>query len=672
MRKLTVILAALVFVSLVAAQDEWIMLEEYASPGEGARGLYYDGKVLWNVDNESETVFTLNPYNLEVIDIFASPVDQPWGITYRTHNFWMTNFGWDTSQLVMISADTFIVEVEYNFPDYYFYGLTCDSLTQHLWISVMTHGYTKYLMEFDPDIGEVVAWHPTGGYWPLGLQYHYEEIWTNSSDWSYPDYTYLYDIETGNTNDMYTCPLAVPEGIATNDVVWWISHFRDNAPYIWKLVPPGQVVHDICWFSPQDPPSSGTLEYLNLTPRAQFMNYGMFAENEVPFFCKIIDVEAAEEVYYDSVIHDTIEPEEVISITYTPIFLAPNTVYDVIFYGDLITDDYRENDTLKVYITTTITGDFHDIAINAILEPDENEPLDLIEPVIIAQNTGEFVEYSIPFSLNILCPGDSTVELHAVCELLEVNESDTIFFNTFNPWVEGSYTFIFDGELPGDVIPSNDLCSIDTWIGAYHDVSPVEIISPPDLVNLEPFVPVVKVANLGSYDEGSFNISCTVENSEIEVYSQEVNCPMLLYGSEIQMEFPIFTPQNTGLHSLTFTTLLEVDNIPENDTILIVTDIVLSSSPDIMNLPNQFQVDGAYPNPFNASTSILLSLPKLSQVTQKLYNLNGQVVFSRQYGMLPAGIHHLSLSAAGFPSGIYLLQTQTEEFIDQRKVVLLK
>ncbi|MBU1650721.1 hypothetical protein KKA00_00760, partial [bacterium] len=77
MRKLTVILAALVFVSLVAAQDEWIMLEEYASPGEGARGLYYDGKVLWNVDNESETVFTLNPYNLEVIDIFASPVDQP-------------------------------------------------------------------------------------------------------------------------------------------------------------------------------------------------------------------------------------------------------------------------------------------------------------------------------------------------------------------------------------------------------------------------------------------------------------------------------------------------------------------------------------------------------------------------------------------------------------------
>jgi hypothetical protein len=54
-------------------QESWILLQEYESPRNYALGMYYAGKLLWHVDWDSSenihTVYTLNPYNLEVIDI---------------------------------------------------------------------------------------------------------------------------------------------------------------------------------------------------------------------------------------------------------------------------------------------------------------------------------------------------------------------------------------------------------------------------------------------------------------------------------------------------------------------------------------------------------------------------------------------------------------------------
>lgn len=574
MRMLIVISLALCSAVLPAlSQQSWIMLIEYPSPGEGARGLYYAGKLLWNVDNEAQTVFTLNPYNLEVIDIYPSPVDQPWGITQDNRRFWMTNFGNSSSQLVKLRADTFAVETTFDFPGYYFYGLTCDSTNQHLWISAMDHSYTTYLLEFDAITEEVIQWHVWPYIWNLGLQYWEDCLWVNSSDWTYPDYTYVFALDSMTVEEMLTCPLSVPEGIATNGVVWWISHFRNNDPYIWKLIPPGVEVHDIAAYA-QIFPHTGILEQLEFEPQSQFINYGSVPESEVPFVCRIWDDSTGLVVYCDSVIYyDEIAPEEIVDITYNTAYLEPNRDYTLKLYSNLLWDQHRNNDTLRVYVHTV--GGIHDLAILSILEPEDMEPLGVINPTIRVQNQGDFFESTAPVHLEIEHPDYTISEFDGQVTDLEPLEIDTIYFNPFNPPEEGEYIFTFDGMLPSDANPANDFIVMSCQIGLIHDVAPVEIISPEEYEPLQPITPLVIVENLGDYDEAAFWVSCTVEDSVSALYSQQGYCPPLEPGEQSEVVFYNFYPQYPTMFTFDFITLLAGDEVPENDTLSINTALGL-------------------------------------------------------------------------------------------------
>jgi len=141
--------------STALSQDSWILLEEYPSPSGNAQGLYYAGKYLWHINGDSLgysnecMIFKLNPYNLAVIDSFPSPISAPYGITFADERWWLTGFGWETSQLAKMQLDTFLVDTPFLFPGWYFYGVTCDSTNQHLWISAMDHGYNYYLETVD-------------------------------------------------------------------------------------------------------------------------------------------------------------------------------------------------------------------------------------------------------------------------------------------------------------------------------------------------------------------------------------------------------------------------------------------------------------------------------------------------------------------------------------------
>ncbi len=670
--KVVIVIAIAFFTALPGmGQDSWIMLEEYPSPGQGARGIYYSGKVLYNVDNEAQTIFTLSPYNLEVIDIYPSPVDQPWGITFAHERFWLTNFGWSTSQLVKMQEDTFLVDEEWDFEDWYFYGLTSDSVNHHLWIAAMNHGYSHYLLEFDGEAGQVVQWHPWSGNWPLGMQYWDDQVWVNSSTWTYPDFTYILELESWNYDEMLICPLAVPEGIATNGAVWWISHFRNNAPYIWKLLPPGWDLHDITWYSPQDPPSSGTLEDLILIPQAQFMNYGQYTENDVPFFCVINEIHSGEEVYADSLIYPSMNPEEIVEIVFRDTVLEPDMEYEIIFYADLLTDDYRENDTLKLEINT-IGMSLHDLAVMEILAPEEVEPFEIVYPALVVINQGDFFEPTAPVHLEIEHPDGTITEYNAQVTNLEINETDTVNFAPFNPPEEGMYIFRFDGMLPLDAIPENDYAVLNCQIGRIHDVAPVEIICPGEFEPMETMVPEVIVENLGEFDESWFHVSCMIEDSTMLMYQEQVSCYTLAAGEQREILFNSFTPPYPADYTFTFATLLAVDGRPENDTLEILTQVVTAVESGGEAGICEFQVEGGFPNPFNAQTSFTIHIPEQSIVHLNLYNLEGRVVSSYDFGLLGPGVHQQTINAADLPSGIYIASIEAGMRQQSIKVVLLK
>lgn len=79
-----------------------------------------------------------------------------------------------------------------------------------------------------------------------------------------------------------------------------------------------------------------------------------------------------------------------------------------------------------------------------------------------------------------------------------------------------------------------------------------------------------------------------------------------------------------------------------------------------------------YPNPFNPTTTIAFSLSKAGGVSLRVFNLLGEEVVVLVSGHTEAGYHSVDWSAAGQPSGIYLCRLETTDFVETKKLVLLR
>ena len=89
-------------------------------------------------------------------------------------------------------------------------------------------------------------------------------------------------------------------------------------------------------------------------------------------------------------------------------------------------------------------------------------------------------------------------------------------------------------------------------------------------------------------------------------------------------------------------------------------------------LTKEYTLYQNYPNPFNPTTNIEFSLPKQSHVRIDVYNTIGQRVKSLVNGELSAGKHIVTFNASGLSSGVYLYRLQAGDFIESRKLMLMK
>jgi hypothetical protein len=90
------------------------------------------------------------------------------------------------------------------------------------------------------------------------------------------------------------------------------------------------------------------------------------------------------------------------------------------------------------------------------------------------------------------------------------------------------------------------------------------------------------------------------------------------------------------------------------------------------NSVGEFQLYQNWPNPFNSSTTIRFSIPKRSSVTMKIFDTLGRTVAAVVEKEFPPGGHSVSFNAENLPSGVYYYQIKAGEYMQMKKLLLLK
>lgn len=91
-----------------------------------------------------------------------------------------------------------------------------------------------------------------------------------------------------------------------------------------------------------------------------------------------------------------------------------------------------------------------------------------------------------------------------------------------------------------------------------------------------------------------------------------------------------------------------------------------------VSIPAVYSLSQNYPNPFNPATKISFSIPKQGFVNMKVYDILGKEVMTLVNEIKQAGSYDVNFNGSNFASGVYFYRIESDNFVDIKRMMLIK
>ncbi|MEJ5263671.1 MAG: T9SS type A sorting domain-containing protein, partial [Ignavibacterium sp.] len=106
--------------------------------------------------------------------------------------------------------------------------------------------------------------------------------------------------------------------------------------------------------------------------------------------------------------------------------------------------------------------------------------------------------------------------------------------------------------------------------------------------------------------------------------------------------------------------------------------IISENNDDLKSIPTQFKLEQNYPNPFNPTTKICFVIPNVETTqrvvftTLKVYDILGNEVATLVNENKAPGVYEVEFNANNLSSGVYLYRLQANDFVEVKKMILMR
>ncbi|MBC8484728.1 MAG: SBBP repeat-containing protein [Bacteroidetes bacterium] len=141
---------------------------------------------------------------------------------------------------------------------------------------------------------------------------------------------------------------------------------------------------------------------------------------------------------------------------------------------------------------------------------------------------------------------------------------------------------------------------------------------------------------------------------------------ILVTGETISYNFPVFDPGGGAYFQSTPGYLSDVFILGFTPSGVIGINAIST------NVPDNYALYQNYPNPFNPTTNVKFDIPKSSHTKLIIYDILGKEVTTLVNEKLGAGNYEVDWNGSGYTSGVYFYKLEVGDFVNVKKMLLIK